>query len=72
MAKFDSGRYGVWIRIEDTLPWIELEQTFRTKKEALSAATRKLRTVKIKIVDMSRPGRETESYVPMIKIKESR
>ncbi len=68
MSKFGSGRYGVWIRIEEALPWIELEQTYGTRKEALLAAKLKLRDVKVEVVDMAKPANEGERCVPMIKI----
>jgi hypothetical protein len=65
----ETGGYGVWIKIADTLPWIELEQAFQTKSEAQSATRQMLNAVKIKIVNMSTVERESERYVPLIKIR---
>ena len=30
--------YAVWIRIDETLPWIELKKEYATRKEARQAA----------------------------------
>jgi len=30
--------YAVWIRIDETLPWIELKKEYMTRKEARQAA----------------------------------
>jgi hypothetical protein len=30
--------YAVWIRIDETLPWIELKKEYTTRKEARQAA----------------------------------
>ena len=42
--------YTAWIKIDDSLPWIELRETFQTKIEAQESAKEKLNAVKIKIV----------------------
>ena len=74
MNKMKSGnrQYSVWIQINNTLPWIELEETYRSRNEAIVAAKQKLNAIKIKIVDMSAPEQESEIFVPSIKIKASR
>jgi hypothetical protein len=71
-AKSGSRRYGVWIQIEDTLPWIELEETYRTKNEAVVAAKQKLNAIRIKVVGMFTSEHEGEVYVPLTKVKVSR
>jgi hypothetical protein len=43
--------YAVWIKIDDTLPWIELKGEFQTRTEAKKAANKCLNVVKIKIVE---------------------
>ncbi len=40
--------YSAWIKLE-SLPWIELEEAFRTKADAQKAVQQVLSTVKIKI-----------------------
>jgi hypothetical protein len=56
MSESESGkkRYTAWIKIDDSLPWIELRETFQTKTEAHESARQKMSAVKIKIVKMPR------------------
>ena len=44
--------YSAWVKIDDSLPWIELKEAFQTKTEAQEAIKEKLSKVKIKIVEM--------------------
>jgi len=44
--------YSAWVKIDDSLPWIELKEVFQTKNEAQGAIKEKLSKVKIKIVEM--------------------
>jgi hypothetical protein len=44
--------YSAWVKIDDSLPWIELKEAFQTKNEAQEAIKEKLSKVKIKIVEM--------------------
>ncbi len=44
--------YLVWIKIDDNLPWIELEGTYQTKAKAQRAVKESRDRVKIKIVKM--------------------
>ncbi len=46
--------YTAWIKIDDSLPWFELKETFQTKAEANDAARKKMETVRIKIVETLR------------------
>jgi hypothetical protein len=54
MSKSESENqaYAAWIKIDDSLPWIELRETFQTKTEAHESAKEKLNAIKIKIVKM--------------------
>ena len=47
-----SQTYTAWIKIDDSLPWIELKETFQTKNEAKESTKVKLSAVKIKIIRM--------------------
>jgi hypothetical protein len=47
-----DGAYTAWIKIDDSPPWIELRETFRTKSEAHESAREKLSAVKIKVVKL--------------------
>jgi hypothetical protein len=57
MAKFEreNETYTAWIKIDDSLPWIELKETFQTKSEAQESVREKLCAVRTKIVKMSQP-----------------
>ena len=44
--------YSAWIKIDDSLPWIELKEVFQTKTEAQEAIKEKLSKVKIQVVEM--------------------
>jgi hypothetical protein len=46
--------YSAWIKIDDSLPWIELEGAFQTKAAAQKALKERRSKVKIKIVKMSK------------------
>jgi len=40
--------YSAWIKLEDSLPWIELEEAFQTKAEAQKVLSK----VKIRIAEL--------------------
>jgi hypothetical protein len=42
--------YAVWIKIDETLPWIELKGEYQTKSAARKAAKELLKTIGMKIV----------------------
>jgi len=44
--------YAVWIKIDETLPWIELKGKYITKREAKKAARDVLDRVEIRVVEM--------------------
>jgi hypothetical protein len=53
MHKAEHDRsYTAWIKIDDSLPWIELRETFPTKTEAQESAREKINTAKIKVVKL--------------------
>jgi hypothetical protein len=43
--------YVVWIKVDDTLPWIELKGEYQTRREAKKAASESLGMIKIKTVE---------------------
>ena len=51
-SEHENKTYAAWIKIDDSLPWIELKETFQSKNEAHETAKEKLNTSKIKIVKM--------------------
>jgi hypothetical protein len=44
--------YAVWIKIDETLPWIELKGKYSTKREAKKATRDTLDRVEIRVVEM--------------------
>jgi len=44
--------YAVWVRIDETIPWIELKGKYTTKREAKNAAKETLNHAQVKVVDM--------------------
>ena len=44
--------YSAWIKLEESLPWIELEEAFQTKAEAQQAVKKLLSRAKIKIANL--------------------
>jgi hypothetical protein len=55
--------YSAWIKINDSLPWIELEEAFQTKAEAQEAVEERRSKVKIKIVKMSKQEKQTKATI---------
>jgi hypothetical protein len=50
--------YAIWIKIDETLPWIELKETYQTRKEADKASEDFLRSLQVRIVDTSTKGNQ--------------
>ncbi len=55
--------YSAWIKINQTLPWIELEGTFRTESEARKIARQAIRSIRIRIVNISEKGKREKALV---------
>ena len=45
--------YAVWIRIDETLPWIELKKEYATRKEARQVAQYAMGRLAVKLVRIS-------------------
>ncbi|MEM2099461.1 MAG: hypothetical protein QXU99_06975 [Candidatus Bathyarchaeia archaeon] len=56
--------YVVWIKLDENLPWIELERDYQNKKEAREAAKQILKSAKVKIVKVV--NRKKSLKVPAI------
>jgi hypothetical protein len=44
--------YIIMIKVDKTLPWIELDETYQTKREAREAANQALKSMKTKVVNV--------------------
>ena len=49
--------YTVWIRIDETLPWIELKREYATRKEARQAAEYAIDRLDVKLVRVSKESK---------------
>jgi len=56
----DRARYAVWIKIDETLPWIELKGIYKTKKEARKVAKEILDRVQLRIVELPKKSTSME------------
>ena len=57
--------YTAWIKIDESLPWLELKETFQTKTQAQEAMKEKLSEVKIKIVKVPTKKKTTEASITL-------
>jgi hypothetical protein len=55
--------YSAWIKIDDSLPWIELEEAFRTKAEAQKAVEERLSKIKIKISRLPKQEKQIKATI---------
>jgi|YelNatPaOPRAMG01_1025707.scaffolds.fasta_scaffold00026_148 hypothetical protein len=55
--------YAVWVKIGETMPWIELEGMYKTKTEAQKAAKEILSKVQVKIVRVEVKGKPMKAVV---------
>jgi hypothetical protein len=49
--------YVVWVKLDETLPWIELKGTYQTMREAKTAATEARSELQTKIVNAPKEGK---------------
>ncbi|MBX5328015.1 MAG: hypothetical protein QHH18_01340 [Candidatus Bathyarchaeota archaeon] len=55
--------YAVWIKVDDTLPWIELKGEYPTKKAARKAVEEILNNVGVKFVKIPENKRNIKAVV---------
>lgn len=53
--------YAVWIKIDETLPWIELKGKYQTRREAKRAADKFLSSIKIRVVTIPEKRRRMKA-----------
>ncbi len=53
--------YATWIKIDDTLPWIELKRSYQTKTEARDAAKTILDKIEVRIVKVPEKERHVKA-----------
>lgn len=55
--------YSAWIKINDSLPWIELEEAFQTKAEAQKAVKEILSKAEVKISKLPKQEKKVKAIV---------
>jgi hypothetical protein len=55
--------YSIWIRIDKTLPWIELQGEYEREKEARQAAQTAISRIAVKLVNVSQERKPTKALV---------
>jgi hypothetical protein len=55
--------YSAWTKIDESLPWIELEEVFRTKADAQKAAKRMLNETKIRIARLNKQEKRIRTAI---------
>jgi len=55
--------YCIWIRVDDTLPWIELKGEYETKEKAKQAGQTVTGRIAVRLVKLSQERRLAESLV---------
>ncbi len=53
--------YAVWLKIDETLPWIELKGTYQTRGDAKKAAEEFLNAIKTKLVKVAETKRQMKA-----------
>jgi hypothetical protein len=59
--------HAVWIKIDESLPWIELKGTYETRKNAKEAADNCLCRTQIKIVTIPERSKQLKEAVATIR-----
>jgi len=55
--------YAIWVKIDETMPWIELSGTYQTREEARKVANELLSKMRIKIVKVEEKRRQMKAIV---------
>jgi hypothetical protein len=55
--------YAVWVKIDETLPWMELEGTYETRKGAQKAAKELQGKIVVKVVSIDKKRKEMKALV---------
>jgi hypothetical protein len=61
--------YTVWIKIDETLPWIELKGKYQTRRDAKKRAREFLSSMKTKIVEIPEKKKPMK---PLVYVKTAR
>lgn len=53
--------YTVWVKIDETLPWMELKGVYQTRKDAKKAAEAFQSTLQMRIVNVAGKGKPVKA-----------
>jgi len=53
--------YAIWVKIDETLPWIELSGTYQTEKEARKIARELLSKIRVKVVKVEKERKQMKA-----------
>jgi hypothetical protein len=57
--------YAVWIKIDETMPWIELKGEYAIKSEAKKAAEEAIKRIKVRITNFPEKRTPMKIIAPM-------
>jgi hypothetical protein len=57
--------FSIWIKIDKTLPWIEINGTYETRKEAKKAAEIFLNSIQLRIISTPEDRRKLRALVTL-------
>jgi hypothetical protein len=57
--------FSIWIKIDKTLPWIEINGTYETRKEAKKAAETFLNSIQLRIISTPENRRKLRALVTL-------
>ncbi|MEM3769617.1 MAG: hypothetical protein QXG76_00330 [Candidatus Bathyarchaeia archaeon] len=55
--------YAIWVKIDETMPWIELSGTYQTREEAKRMARELLSKTRVRIVKVERERRQMKAVM---------
>ena len=55
--------YGIMIKIDENIPWIELKGKYSTRREAQLAAQKAIEDIGVKIVNVSHDRRQSGAFL---------
>ncbi|MEM3727728.1 MAG: hypothetical protein QXF75_00830 [Candidatus Bathyarchaeia archaeon] len=55
--------YAIWVKIDETLPWIELSGKYQTREEARKMIKELLSKIRVRIVKVEKERRQMKAVV---------
>jgi hypothetical protein len=61
--------HAIWVRVDETLPWMELKGTYETRKDAKEAANNCLHRTQIRIIAILEKDKQRARNSTRVKIR---